>query len=134
MNKIKCNVYEVNAYAVVGNTDTCEGRGSTIYLAICKDPDIAKKIGIGKGVMGTDCPIKDITVHVIVPVRLFSDEEDWDNAWIGNGIDYYGKEKKIPFIIKEIEPKVKADINADLAEALKDPQKVAEIMRIASRK
>lgn len=50
------------AYVVMCNTDLTEGRGTQYAMAVTENPITAKRLGEGRYVQGSDCPIEQVTV------------------------------------------------------------------------
>lgn len=57
------------AYVVLTNSDLTEGRGYQYPLAVCEIKATAKRLGSGRYVQGSDCPIE--------PVELVNLEGKW---------------------------------------------------------
>lgn len=49
-------------YIVMGNTDLTEGRGGQFAKHICLLETTARRLGKGKYVQGTDCPVIEVPV------------------------------------------------------------------------
>jgi hypothetical protein len=60
-------------YVVLTNTDLTEGRGMDVRLAYAETMALAKDLGRGKYVMGSDCPVEPINGVVI--------EDENNKAW-----------------------------------------------------
>ena len=45
----------MDVFVVWGNTDLTEGRGREYPLRVCEKESTAKRLGVGRYVMGTDC-------------------------------------------------------------------------------
>lgn len=67
---------EVKVYAVYTNTDRTEGRGSEYVLFFCYSLTTAKRLAKRNYVMGTDCPVREVTGYKI-DGRLYL-----NGAWI----------------------------------------------------
>jgi len=51
-----------SAWQVTGNTDLTEGRGRPTVVAICESEFTANRLGRGKYVQGSDCPVTEIPI------------------------------------------------------------------------
>lgn len=56
-------------YAVIGNTDLSEGRGKSFTWHLCENKATALRLGYRRYVMGGDCPIEEIEVEDVVPLK-----------------------------------------------------------------
>lgn len=50
-----------NVWMVLGNTDLTEGRGRSLVLHVCETKETAIRLGKGRYVMGSDCPVEKTT-------------------------------------------------------------------------
>ena len=58
-------VEEVKVYAVYTNTDRTEGRGHEYVLYFCQSLTTAIRLGQGRYVQGSNCPVKEVTGYRI---------------------------------------------------------------------
>lgn len=58
-------VEEVKVYAVYTNTDCTEGRGHEYVLYFCQSLSTAIRLGRGRYVQGSDCPVHEVTGYRI---------------------------------------------------------------------
>lgn len=56
---------EVKLFAVYTNSDLTEGRGSEYVLYFCRTRSTAVRLSKKNYIMGTDCPIREITGYEI---------------------------------------------------------------------
>ena len=77
-------LYEASLYNVYSNTDTTEGRGSTIKIGSFDNQSDADSFAKGKGIMGCLADVKLEVENILVPIRSQIDY-DWINIQLING-------------------------------------------------
>ncbi|MGS3503228.1 hypothetical protein [Citrobacter koseri] len=68
-------------WLTIGNTDLTEGRGYGIILYVCESQETALRLGRGKYVQGSNCPIEKSMAHLInkrwyIPGEIVSESDD----------------------------------------------------------
>lgn len=58
-------------WVAVSNTDLTEGRGKPIIVGYSTNKATAKRVGKGRGVMGSDCRVKQKTFWVAPDNQVF---------------------------------------------------------------
>jgi len=74
-------------FGVFTNTDRNEGRGSPVLVCVCENLLTAKDVAKGKGVMGSDADVHNVTVvkanngkyYVVdsAPIKIFSKPKEY---------------------------------------------------------
>lgn len=58
-------------YVAVANTDLTEGRGYNFNLVYATSPETAERLGKGKNIQGSDCPVYSATAYLINDVWYY---------------------------------------------------------------
>ena len=84
---------KITLWAVYGNTDNTEGRGTEYLMYLCEMESTAIRLGSRKYVQGTDCPIRKVEVVkykdgvVVLPMHLLRVEKP-------SAVDVLAQERK----------------------------------------
>lgn len=98
-----------DVYLTIGNEDNMEGRGKSIILHVCESESTARRLGVGKYVMGTNCPVeKSIAVKIknqwLIPGKIIepTDKDIRNDTYINNKIKLIDRMKEKGFTEQEI--------------------------------
>lgn len=58
-------------WVAISNTDLTEGRGQPVIVAYATTEAHARRLGAGKGVFGSDCPVEEQTFWVAPDNQVF---------------------------------------------------------------